>query len=238
MTDTETDRVCERCGKTIPDDGHKSCPHCGCEPSDTMTDYKTKTLSEMKELVKENNGVLLNIFEKYTRNHPNIEDDEIFQLMRSEILERMSIFTQEERDALALSFTALDTWIPLYELLKVWLNSTYVDGMTKPGTTDDERSAYTVDRAKELTEKIRDDIILKNSPPETEGSEPCAEQHPDYDFCPTCGEHYTRTCKCMKSDRTCPNGHHWHMCLKHNKTVIGKSDHSKPMMDCSCEGEK
>lgn len=30
------------------------------------------------------------------------------------------------------------------------------------------------------------------------------------DICPECGEKYNSQCKCDKSDRSCPNGHHWH----------------------------
>lgn len=52
--------------------------------------------------------------------------------------------------------------------------------------------------------------------------------------CPECGEQATVTCRCMKLDSRCKNGHQWHTCLKHNKIVSGTSDHSKPTLDCSC----
>lgn len=56
-----------------------------------------------------------------------------------------------------------------------------------------------------------------------------------FDFCPTCGEQYISSCRCPKSDRFCPQGHHWHKCVKHNVIVVGQSDHSKPTFDCSCQ---
>jgi len=57
-----------------------------------------------------------------------------------------------------------------------------------------------------------------------------------YDKCPVCKEKSVTTCRCPKADKTCPNGHHWHLCLAHGdpKLVIGESDHSKDTMACSC----
>lgn len=51
---------------------------------------------------------------------------------------------------------------PLYELLKTWLNSTYLEGMIKKGEGRDE---HIVDRGMELTEKIKGMVepILGNS---------------------------------------------------------------------------
>ena len=57
-----------------------------------------------------------------------------------------------------------------------------------------------------------------------------------YDLCPTCGAKFSSQCRCFRSDRTCPNGHHWHTCLVHKTTVVGKSDHSKPDTYCTCNG--
>jgi hypothetical protein len=50
--------------------------------------------------------------------------------------------------------------------------------------------------------------------------------------CPTCGELYISQCRCLRGDRTCKNGHHWHSCLAHNCLVKHASDHSKT--GCSC----
>ena len=57
----------------------------------------------------------------------------------------------------------------------------------------------------------------------------------NYDNCPICGERFVIRCKCFKADSRCKNGHKWHRCLLHDKTVIGKeSDHSKDINSCSC----
>lgn len=55
-----------------------------------------------------------------------------------------------------------------------------------------------------------------------------------YDFCPTCGVKFSGQCRCFRSDRFCPNGHHWHRCPVHKTTVVGESDHSKPDTHCTC----
>ena len=58
--------------------------------------------------------------------------------------------------------------------------------------------------------------------------------------CPICREGATHFCKCPKSDSTCKNGHEWHYCVAHDeiKTVIGPSDHLKPVNECSCLKEE
>lgn len=59
----------------------------------------------------------------------------------------------------------------------------------------------------------------------------------DHDYCPICGEKYIRTCKCPLSERDCPNGHRWHRCLVHKKTVIGEPDSrfKTDTMACRCK---
>lgn len=52
--------------------------------------------------------------------------------------------------------------------------------------------------------------------------------------CPVCGEEAIESCRCPKLDSVCKNGHEWHTCLKHQKIVIGSSDHSRPTFECSC----
>lgn len=65
---------------------------------------------------------------------------------------------------------------------------------------------------------------------------PNPEPHPEN--CPICGERYKIQCRCLRSDRKCPNGHEWHRCLVHGKTVMGPSDHSGNTVRCTCLGEK
>ena len=55
-----------------------------------------------------------------------------------------------------------------------------------------------------------------------------------FGFCPICGEKYNSQCRCFKTDRTCPNGHHWHFCVACKKMVIGKCDHGKATNACNC----
>lgn len=59
------------------------------------------------------------------------------------------------------------------------------------------------------------------------------------DKCPLCGLSYDWRCRCMKGHMKCRNGHEWHQCLAHDKsmTVLGPSDHSTPTYDCSCHGK-
>ncbi len=47
-----------------------------------------------------------------------------------------------------------------------------------------------------------------------------------YHQCPACGQTATRSCKCMRSDQVCPNGHEWHYCSRHRRIVLCKSDHA------------
>lgn len=54
------------------------------------------------------------------------------------------------------------------------------------------------------------------------------------DHCPVCGEKFIVTCRCPKRDSKCKNGHEWHICLAHNRIVVGPSDHSRPTDECSC----
>jgi hypothetical protein len=56
-----------------------------------------------------------------------------------------------------------------------------------------------------------------------------------YDLCPVCGEKFEMQCKCMRGERTCPNGHSWYRC-KHGNVIIGEVDHSRPYK-CDCKEE-
>ena len=60
----------------------------------------------------------------------------------------------------------------------------------------------------------------------------------EYDHCPTCGEMFVTSCRCRRSDRSCKNGHYWHTCVPHQKTVIGQSDHSIDTNACTCLKEE
>jgi hypothetical protein len=58
--------------------------------------------------------------------------------------------------------------------------------------------------------------------------------HQDPSYCPKCLQKAVRVCKCGIGDSSCENGHEWHVCRVHNKIVMGKGDHSKPMTACQC----
>ena len=58
------------------------------------------------------------------------------------------------------------------------------------------------------------------------------------DKCPICGEKIVASCKCFRHDCQCINGHWWHTCLVHKKTVLGPSDHSKASDVCTCINNK
>jgi hypothetical protein len=55
--------------------------------------------------------------------------------------------------------------------------------------------------------------------------------------CPVCGEMALSRCKCPRADSRCKFGHQWHTCAKHNKIVLGLSNHSIPTFDCTCGEE-
>lgn len=57
-------------------------------------------------------------------------------------------------------------------------------------------------------------------------------------LCPVCSEPAVSNCRCPRRDSTCKNQHSWHTCTIHKCTVIGKSDHSKPINICTCGKEK
>ena len=52
--------------------------------------------------------------------------------------------------------------------------------------------------------------------------------------CPVCGEQAVTSCRCPRLDCFCKNGHSWHTCVKHQKIVLGESDHSRPTFECTC----
>jgi len=59
----------------------------------------------------------------------------------------------------------------------------------------------------------------------------------NFDYCPICNAPYQISCRCPRSDRICENGHEWHMCVIHNKIVLGESDHSLSINVCTCKKE-
>lgn len=67
------------------------------------------------------------------------------------------------------------------------------------------------------------------------------EQKPENEInrlkCPICGGWAIATCRCPRSDSMCNNAHQWHTCLKHQKIVLGESDHSRPTLECTCKEE-
>lgn len=56
----------------------------------------------------------------------------------------------------------------------------------------------------------------------------------DLDACPVCCEHYQSVARCPRSERYCKNSHTWHICTVHKKKVVGHSNNSIPMFECSC----
>ena len=53
-------------------------------------------------------------------------------------------------------------------------------------------------------------------------------------LCHVCKEVAIITCRCFRADSTCKNSHDWHTCVKHNKKVLGHSDHSISTNTCTC----
>jgi len=58
-----------------------------------------------------------------------------------------------------------------------------------------------------------------------------------YAPCPICGGEVMGTCRCMRGDSECENGHSFHVCVKHQMYVHGESDHSLSMDVCTCGKE-
>jgi len=54
-------------------------------------------------------------------------------------------------------------------------------------------------------------------------------------LCPVCNQKSICSCRCMRSDSTCKNGHSWHTCIKHHVIVLGESDHSIDSFACTCK---
>lgn len=52
--------------------------------------------------------------------------------------------------------------------------------------------------------------------------------------CPTCDLPREGYCKCMRSDSTCQKGHSWHICIVHDRLVLGSFNHRLDTDDCSC----
>jgi hypothetical protein len=53
-------------------------------------------------------------------------------------------------------------------------------------------------------------------------------------LCPVCNKPSVSSCRCFRHDSTCRNGHEWHTCTVHHKTVMGHSDHGLDIMACTC----
>ena len=51
--------------------------------------------------------------------------------------------------------------------------------------------------------------------------------------CPTCGQPYAVVARNFPRDMTCPNGHKWHTCPKHNTVVLGASKRNT-ITGCTC----
>lgn len=56
----------------------------------------------------------------------------------------------------------------------------------------------------------------------------------DASKCPVCGKEAMVRCRCPRCDSRCESGHEWHVCLEHDRIVLGASDHSKDTFACSC----
>jgi hypothetical protein len=56
----------------------------------------------------------------------------------------------------------------------------------------------------------------------------------DYEKCPYCGAEVFVRCRCPRADSLCTNGHEWHTCLAHDRTVAGPADHAADTFVCSC----
>jgi hypothetical protein len=54
------------------------------------------------------------------------------------------------------------------------------------------------------------------------------------DYCPTCGQLFTSSCRCMIGNRWCANGHAWHTCKVHNVQVLGTGHGVAGRGKCSC----
>jgi hypothetical protein len=52
--------------------------------------------------------------------------------------------------------------------------------------------------------------------------------------CPICNEPSICSCRCPCNESECKNGHTWHICVKHDKQVLGRRDHTLDLMTCTC----
>jgi hypothetical protein len=58
----------------------------------------------------------------------------------------------------------------------------------------------------------------------------------DQDVCPTCGMNYAMRCRCRLADMCCDNGHDWHNCAVHGKT-LGTGHGVTRASGCTCPEE-
>lgn len=49
-----------------------------------------------------------------------------------------------------------------------------------------------------------------------------------YKYCPLCGEKRAGSCKCLASDSSCPNNHHWYNDWETNTIHPGVSPNHRP----------
>jgi hypothetical protein len=57
----------------------------------------------------------------------------------------------------------------------------------------------------------------------------------NHDLCPVCKERFVTQCRCMLSDRTCPNKHKWHRCKVHGSVLGGGHGVTATEDRCTCE---
>lgn len=81
---------------------------------------------------------------------------------------------------------------------------------------------------------LQDNMVTKSSaapvidPHDEDGDAP-------YGICPECGMPFSSRCRCRMGDRTCPNGHAWHICPTCDKLAPGTGHgHPDGPQACHC----
>ena len=111
----------------------------------------------------------------------------------------------------------------------------FFDEMLKFLTIKESDSEKIVQRKLEIVKSIKNtylDNIYEIS--EMMTSELLIDDEKDLDACPICCRIYDFKARCLRSERRCKNEHTWHICTVHKKKVVGSSNNSIPMMECSC----
>lgn len=52
--------------------------------------------------------------------------------------------------------------------------------------------------------------------------------------CPFCQGRIVNTCRCLKADSKCVNGHVFHRCIKHPQYIVDAPVDHEDMSKCSC----